>query len=175
VCSSDLFIVDPQYDDADFDELIRYVKSKCIAFPQFTILTPLPGTGLFKEKLQEITHFNPELFDFLHTVLPTKLPTDRFYANMARLYRETQMGFLELRRRIRDGRIPKSSLDRIAGLLRSVTDQENYLKGLQSGLHERFCEIGRNVRSHVRPEPKVIHGKVIDRVAASTRTAQSHA
>ncbi|MBI3953681.1 MAG: cobalamin B12-binding domain-containing protein [Chloroflexi bacterium] len=158
------FIVDPQYDDDDFNELISYVKAKGMAFPQFTILTPLPGTGLFKEKLHEITHFNPELFDFLHSVLPTKLPVERFYANMARLYRETQMGFLEVRRRIRDGRIPRSSLERIRGLMKSVTDQENYLKGLQTGLQEKFCEIGHHVRSHVRQEPKAGHGRVIDRV-----------
>lgn len=167
------FIVDPQYDDDDFEELIRYVKSKRIAFPNFTILTPLPGTGLFKEKMDEIVHFNPEMFDFLHTVLPTKLPIERFYYNMARLYRETQMGFGELRRRLRDGRIPHSSLERVRGLLKSVTDSENYMKGLQTGVHDRFCEIGRNVRSHVRQEPKVIHGKLIDRVGGSTGIGHS--
>ncbi len=161
------FIVDPSYDDTDFEELIQYVKSKRMAFPQFTILTPLPGTGLFKDKLHEITHFNPELFDFLHSVLPTKLPVERFYANMARLYQETQMGFSEVRRRIRDGRIPKSSLERMRGLLKSVTDPQSYLRGLQTGLQERFTEIGQNVRSHVRQEPKVIHRKPIEGLSLS--------
>ncbi|MBI2907727.1 MAG: cobalamin B12-binding domain-containing protein [Chloroflexi bacterium] len=124
------FIVDPEWTSADFDALIGYVKAKRIAFPLFTILTPLPGTAFFQEKLNELVTSNYEVFDFLHTVLPTKLPIDEFYANMARLYASTTMGWAELKQRIKSGYIPLSALERVRGVLKDVTDPEAYLSSV---------------------------------------------
>jgi radical SAM superfamily enzyme YgiQ (UPF0313 family) len=125
------FIVDPSWTKSEFDSLIQYVKSRRIAFPSFTVLTPLPGTRLFKEKLNEIVNRNYELFDLLHTVLPTRLPLEEFYANMARLYASTTMGGKELLRRVKSGRIPASALRRIGDLLRDVTNPQAYLRSPQ--------------------------------------------
>jgi radical SAM superfamily enzyme YgiQ (UPF0313 family) len=122
------FIVDPQWTRLDFDALIDYVRSKKISFPTFTILTPLPGTQFFQEKLKDLTTHNYELFDFLHTVLPTKLPLEEFYANMARLYASTTLGLSELKKRIRAGQIPVSSLGRIREVLCDVTNPQAYLQ-----------------------------------------------
>lgn len=124
------FIVDPQWTKPDFDALIDYVRGKRIAFPLFTILTPLPGTAFFQEKINELITCNYEVFDFLHTVLPTKLPIDEFYANMARLYADTTMGLAELKQRIKDGYIPVSALGRIRGVLKDVTDPAAYLRSV---------------------------------------------
>jgi len=124
------FIVDPQWTKPDFDALIDYVRSMKITFPQFTVLTPLPGTDFFKEKLNELATRNYEVFDFLHSVLPTKLPVEEFYANMARLYSSTTLSMTELRRRIRSGLIPISALQRVKGLLVDVTTPEAYLRSL---------------------------------------------
>ncbi len=125
------FIVDPAWEKADFDALIAYVRRLKISFPQFTVLTPLPGTDFFREKLSELTTRNYELFDFLHSVLPTKLPTRQFYAEMARLYSATTMSFSDLKERIRSGRLQVSGLRRIKNLLSEVTNPEAYLRGCE--------------------------------------------
>lgn len=125
-----MFIVDPQWTTRDFDALIEYVKRMKISFPLFTVLTPLPGTALFQEKLSELMTRNYEVYDFLHTVLPTKLPLREFYENMARLYHNTTMGWNELKRRVKSGRIPVSSLRRVREVLRDVTNTDAYLRSV---------------------------------------------
>ncbi len=122
------FIIDPQWTKPDFDALIEYVRSKKISFPQFTILTPLPGTAFFREKFKELTTLNYEVYDFFHSVLPTKLPLEEFYSNMARLYASTTLGIGELRKRVRSGEIPVSVLGRLRELLKEVTNPEAYLR-----------------------------------------------
>ncbi|MBI2304018.1 MAG: cobalamin B12-binding domain-containing protein [Chloroflexi bacterium] len=126
------FIVDPQWSKLDFEALIDYVRRMKICFPTFTILTPLPGTIFFQEKLQELVTMNYELFDFLHTVLPTALPIEEFYSNMASLYANTTMGWGELKKRIKAGKIPVSALQRVRDLLKDVTSPEAYLRSLES-------------------------------------------
>ena len=131
------FIVDPQWARPEFDALIDYVRQMKIAFPFFTVLTPIPGTAFFREKLKELTTRNYELFDFLHSVLPTKLSLEEFYGNMARLYARTAFGLTELRRRIRSGQVPHSSLERVREILKEVTNPETYLKGARTGTDPR--------------------------------------
>ncbi|MBC7250847.1 MAG: cobalamin B12-binding domain-containing protein [Anaerolineae bacterium] len=137
------FIVDPQWDRPDFDALIEYVRRLKISFPQFTVLTPLPGTEFFREKLQELTTRNYELFDFLHSVLPTRLPLQEFYENMARLYASTTMSLSDLKERIRTGRLQVASLRRVKDLLSELTNPESYLQGLRD-LQQRASEQLRN-------------------------------
>jgi radical SAM superfamily enzyme YgiQ (UPF0313 family) len=126
------FIVDPQWRTLDFDALIEYVQRLKINFPQFTILTPLPGTEFFREKLNELTTRNYELFDFLHSVLPTRLPAREFYENMARLYASTTMSLSELKERVRTGRMQVAALRRVKDLLADLINPQAYLRGLQT-------------------------------------------
>jgi radical SAM superfamily enzyme YgiQ (UPF0313 family) len=124
------FIVDPTWRKSDFDALIDYVRHLKVSFCQFSVLTPLPGTEFFREKLSELTTGNYELFDFLHSVLPTRLPARQFYGEMARLYSSTTMSFSDLKHRLRSGRIQASGLRRIKNLLSEVSNPEAYLQGL---------------------------------------------
>jgi hypothetical protein len=80
------FIVDPDWTAADFTRLRRYVRTHGIS-PFFSVLTPLPGTVLFRQVRDRITSWNYELYDFVHAVLPTRLPLSDFYAHLARLYK----------------------------------------------------------------------------------------
>ena len=125
------FIVDPRWTKPDFDALIDYVRRLKISFPQFTVLTPLPGTEFFREKINELTTRNYELFDFLHSVLPTRLPTREFYENMARLYANTAMSLSELKERVRVGRIQVPALKRVKNLLVDLTNPQAYLSGVK--------------------------------------------
>src|SRR5262249_51913656 len=45
----------------------------------------LPGTDLYDETSADFISDEPELFDCYHTLLPTRLSLDRFYARMADL------------------------------------------------------------------------------------------
>ena len=133
------FLIDPSWEERDFEGLIQYVKRKRIQFLQFTILTPLPGTEYY-EQTKEHIQAGWEKFDFFHSVLPTKLPPERFYEQMAGLYRETVMSFSQLREMIRQGRIPRRGLQRAKDMLAQVTDPSSYLDPVtcQTDLRDRI-------------------------------------
>ncbi len=81
------FLVKPEFDDDDFEQMRRYVVGLKLRFASFFVLTPLPGTDLHDERCGELTSTDPALYDFFHAVLPTKLPLPRFYEQMYRSYR----------------------------------------------------------------------------------------
>jgi len=80
------FIVRPEFSREDFAAYRRYCRRLKLDFASFAVLTPLPGTELYSDvKDQLITH-NFDFFDFLHTLLPTKLPLKDFFGELTRLY-----------------------------------------------------------------------------------------
>jgi radical SAM superfamily enzyme YgiQ (UPF0313 family) len=80
------FLIDPDYTVSDFLALGDYVDRLNLTHPVFTILTPFPGTELFQKRYTELTDWNYELFDFCHSLLPTKLPIKIFHECLANLY-----------------------------------------------------------------------------------------
>lgn len=86
------FIVDPDWTEDDFKLLGDYVSEQEITHRQFTILTPLPGTQLYKNCHDELLTSDYSCFDTLHAVLPTRLPREKFYQNFAKLYRQSDIG-----------------------------------------------------------------------------------
>jgi len=49
-------------------------------------MTPLPGTELYESVKDRLLTGKPELFDMLHALVPTRLPLQEFYREMATLY-----------------------------------------------------------------------------------------
>lgn len=86
------FIVDPDWTEDDFKELRDYVSEKKITHTQFTVLTPLPGTSLYQSRFDDLLTHDYSCFDTLHAVLPTRLPREVFYQNLANLYRQRDIG-----------------------------------------------------------------------------------
>ncbi len=84
-------IVFPDWDVADFDRTIEVNLRLGIEIPQFTILTPLPGTPDYERALKEgsLLTDEPAMFDFFHSVFRTKLELPEFYRQISRLYKET--------------------------------------------------------------------------------------
>lgn len=84
-------IVFPEWDVADFDKTIEMNRKLGIEVPQFTILTPLPGTPDYQRAKENGTLLTdePGMYDFFHSVFKTKLPLPQFYTEIARLYKET--------------------------------------------------------------------------------------
>lgn len=80
------YMVDPDYTRRDFRELLAYVRRMKHKYATFTVLTPLPGTELHKQREHELLSRKPEFYDMVHTLLPTALPLQEFYAEYARLW-----------------------------------------------------------------------------------------
>jgi hypothetical protein len=66
------------------------------------VLTPLPGTELWESTKSQITTTDYNLFDVMHLVLPSKLPPERFFQRLARLYclmdETTQLSWAAIRK-----------------------------------------------------------------------------
>ncbi len=90
IFSTGVFMVRADWTKAQFDQLYDYVKSLQIAMPLFTILTPLPGTQLYRAYKDKLMTTDHRLFDLLHAVLPTRLPRADFYREFARSYDATE-------------------------------------------------------------------------------------
>ncbi len=83
------FLVDTDYDYEDFETMIDYVRGSGLEYASFTVLTPLPGSPLYEDRKADITSHDPDLYDVMHAVLPTKLPLPEFYNQYARLFMES--------------------------------------------------------------------------------------
>lgn len=81
------FIIDPDFEEHDFERMRRFILDTGIEYPVFGILTPYPGTQLWHQRYAEFTTYNWDYFDTMHPVLPTKLPYIEFYRRYAELYR----------------------------------------------------------------------------------------
>jgi len=80
------FVVDPAFSREDFRDLARYVRRLNLKYASFSVLTPLPGTALYKERESQLMTKRHALFDFMHAVLPTTLPAKEFYAELSWLF-----------------------------------------------------------------------------------------
>jgi radical SAM superfamily enzyme YgiQ (UPF0313 family) len=121
------FIVDPQFTQEDFRQLKRYREERGIIYPQFTILTPLPGTDLYRERYDELVTHDYRLFDALHAVLPTRLPREEFYKEFAGLYRPDNPGLIY--DWISSGRITMERARKAREILMELGNYENFLQG----------------------------------------------
>jgi radical SAM superfamily enzyme YgiQ (UPF0313 family) len=82
------FIVRPEFGREDFEAYHRYCRRLGLNFASFAVLTPLPGTDLYDEVKDRLITHNFDYFDFIHTLLPTNLPLEEFFAELTRLYRK---------------------------------------------------------------------------------------
>jgi radical SAM superfamily enzyme YgiQ (UPF0313 family) len=121
------FIVDPDFTREDFKQLKRYREEKGVIYPQFTILTPLPGTDLYEQRYKELVTHDYRLFDALHAVLPTRLPREEFYKEFAGLYRPDNPAIIY--DWISSGRITMDRARKARKLLLELGNYENFLKG----------------------------------------------
>ncbi len=120
------FIVDPDWAADDFRRLHDYVQEKQITHTQFTILTPLPGTELYRERHHELLTHDYSCFDTLHAVVPTRLPREEFYQRFADLYRQTDIGpYYNL---VQSGKMTIEDCRRGKQLLDTLADWERYIE-----------------------------------------------
>lgn len=87
IFSTGIFMCRADWTEKQFDQLYEYINSLEIGIPLVTILTPLPGTQLWRAWKDKLLTHDVRLFDLLHAVLPTRLPREEFYKNFARSLR----------------------------------------------------------------------------------------
>jgi hypothetical protein len=80
------FIVKPEYSKEDFRQLLGYVYENNLFRPGFPVLTPLPGTELYQDTRDTFAITNFDFFDFVHSILPTRLDHKDFYRQLTNLY-----------------------------------------------------------------------------------------
>ncbi|HTG00645.1 MAG TPA: radical SAM protein [Nitrospirota bacterium] len=81
------FMVDPDFSVQDFKDLEVEIMKVCPAEVTFTVFSPSPGTDLWQQHSNDYI-VDPYLYyDCMHTILPTKLDMNLFYAHFAKLSR----------------------------------------------------------------------------------------
>jgi radical SAM superfamily enzyme YgiQ (UPF0313 family) len=83
------FLVDPDWDEAQFQELWDFVAANGFQRAGYTILTPLPGTELF-QKLAPILEGQPWFkYDMHHVLWEPRLGAKRFFEMYAETWRRS--------------------------------------------------------------------------------------
>src|SRR5262249_9205195 len=117
--------------------LLEHVRKLRPPFVTFTVETPLVGTKLYDESGSKLTTRDWSLFDLEHAVLPTRLPLDEFYREMARLHFRASLRTAPAMVRhfpLRDVlRIWTAGPGALADLRRSARDHERPAGGRSTG------------------------------------------
>ena len=80
-------MVNPDFDAGDFVKVRKSIDFLVPAEVTFTVFSPPPGTGVWKRNRDAFICRDPHAFyDCMHTLLPTRLPLNRFYRYFSLLY-----------------------------------------------------------------------------------------
>jgi radical SAM superfamily enzyme YgiQ (UPF0313 family) len=80
------YVVPPDYGVDDFKALSDYANSHKVTYAGYTILTPMPGTPYYETVKQDIIDFDLKKYNFFNSVVKTKLPLEKFYENVGKLW-----------------------------------------------------------------------------------------
>jgi hopanoid C-3 methylase HpnR len=86
-------IADPDWDEERF----RVIREWCLEIPEIvniSVTTPYPGTEIWHTESRKLTSRDYRLFDIQHSVLPTYLPLEKFYAELVKTQRVMNMKHL---------------------------------------------------------------------------------
>jgi radical SAM superfamily enzyme YgiQ (UPF0313 family) len=79
------FIASPEYDENDFEKLESFIIASKIQIPVISVLTPIPGTPLYKKMKKNIVISDLDYYTFTNAVTKTKMPVEAFYKTFADL------------------------------------------------------------------------------------------
>lgn len=135
------FIVDPAWDRDDFKRLRDWIDAMGAYNSGFSILTPLPGTDLWDSAKKQVTTHQWEMYDIVHTVLPTKLPLDEFYTEYSRLWRHALdvryknrgkiKTYMALGAAVATGKVSIKNVKRGLGMAKTFSKPETFLRAHQ--------------------------------------------
>ena len=126
------FLVDPDWDEAQFRELWDFVATHGFQRAGYTILTPLPGTELY-QKLAPVLEGQPWFkYDMHHVLWEPRLGAKRFFELYAETWRRSilntagEKSWLDWMRQVRPAQIPY--LTRVLLRTQRMMKAEAYLK-----------------------------------------------
>jgi len=79
------FIASPGDDERDFRKLEEFIIAHQIQIPVISVLTPIPGTPLYKQMGKDIVIHNLDYYTFTNAVTRTRMPEEEFYTTFADL------------------------------------------------------------------------------------------
>jgi len=80
------YVIPNDYKEDDFKAMSEYANSHRVTYAGYTILTPMPGTTLYKESKDQIIDHDLSKYNFFNSVMKTKLPLEKFYENVGKLW-----------------------------------------------------------------------------------------
>jgi radical SAM superfamily enzyme YgiQ (UPF0313 family) len=86
------FVIDPDWDEGDFEKLWSMVDRLQLKRLGYTVLTPLPGTPLFAELRARIVDFDWSKWDMHHVLYEPRLGRRRFFELFAECWRRNVLG-----------------------------------------------------------------------------------
>jgi hopanoid C-3 methylase len=86
------FIVSPDYDESRFQALRDYIETHAVDLPMPSILTPLPGTDLYKAMEKKIVIHDLDYYTLTNAVIPTRMEEKAFYQHFADLVKRSHQG-----------------------------------------------------------------------------------
>ncbi len=132
------FIVDPAWGRDDFKRLRDWIEHTGAYNSGFSVLTPLPGTDLWDSAKDRVTTHDWEMYDIVHTVLPTTLTLDDFYEEYSRLWRHTLdvryrhrgkwKTYVQLGAALATGKVSLTNVRRGLGMAKTFSKPETFLR-----------------------------------------------
>lgn len=126
------FLVDPDWDEAQFQELWDFVAANGFQRAGYTILTPLPGTELF-QKLAPVLEGQPWFkYDMHHVLWEPRLGPNRFFELYAETWRRSILNtsgekrWIDWMRQIKPSEIPY--LTRVLARTQRMMKASAYMK-----------------------------------------------
>ena len=86
------FVIDPDWDEQDFERLWALVDRLKLTRLGYTVLTPLPGTPLFDQMKDRIVDFDWSKWDMHHVLYEPKLGRRRFFELFVECWRRNVLG-----------------------------------------------------------------------------------
>ncbi|MFH0727364.1 MAG: radical SAM protein [Pseudomonadota bacterium] len=77
------FIISPDFGEEEFQNLSDFVDQSGIDVPIPAVLTPLPGTPLYRKLEARITNHDLDYYTFTNAVMPTRMAERTFYSAYA--------------------------------------------------------------------------------------------
>jgi len=80
------YVIPPDYVADDFDSLAEFAAENSTSYAGYTILTPMPGTALYRQMEPEIIDHDLSKYNFFNQVLRTRLPREDFLNSVGGLW-----------------------------------------------------------------------------------------
>ncbi len=134
------FVILPQFEEKDFEDIRDFVEEYDICYPIFVPLTPVPGTPLFfemKEK-EKLTTYDYGFYTLQYMVTATEMPKEEWYERYLGLYERTLTAKTIWKRR-------KSATFHLKPMAGRTIVMRKWLKGFRKYIAEQL-ELERSVR-----------------------------